>query len=243
MKSIIIGAGLFLLVFSAWAGTFVETFDNKDLDGWKEIVWHDDAPGSWENIDGELHAVNDDRVLRLLTVGDKTWRNYTIEFDVKPLKKHGSGGIVIASRIKGTSMLWCLIGDALLPTPEARATCYGGNLHNNTLLFIASKRSSFLTLNKWSTLKLSIQENNLTFWINGKLPLDPMEIPDLEEFPALIKEFTDFSVGGAGFGISGYTAHFDNITITGEGIPNRSGLSVTPQTKLATTWGALKVNP
>ncbi|MDE0013991.1 MAG: DUF1080 domain-containing protein [Candidatus Poribacteria bacterium] len=243
MKSVIITMGVFFLTCSAWAGTFVETFDNKDLEGWKEIVWHDEAPGSWENVDGELHVGNNDGFLRLLTIGDKTWRNYTVEFDVKPLKKHGSGSIAIAARIRGTSVLWCMIGDALLPGPEARAICYGGNLHSNTLLFIASKRSSFLKLNKWSTLKLSVQENNLTFWINGELLLDPMEIPDIKEFPALIKEFTDFSVGGAGFGVSGYTARFDNITITGEGIPNKGGLAVKPNGKIATTWGELKVNP
>lgn len=240
MKSVIIAIGVFFLTCSAWAGTFVETFDNKDLEGWKEVVWHDDAPGAWENIDGELHAVNNGAVLRLLTAGDKTWRNYTIEFDVKPLKKHGSGGIVIASRVRGTSMLWCMIGDAVLPGPEARATCYGSNLHSNTLLFIDSRRSSFLKLNKWSTLKLSVEENNLTFWINGEQPLDPMEIPDIKEFPALIKEFTDFSVGGAGFGLSGYAARFDNITIIGEGIPDKGGLSVSSRAKLATTWSSLK---
>lgn len=240
MKSVIIAIGVFFLSCSAWAGTFLETFDNKDLDGWKEVVWHDDTPGAWENIDGELHAGNNGGVLRLLTAGDKTWRNYTIEFDVKPLKKHGSGGIVIASRVRGTSMLWCLIGDAVLPGPEARATCYGGNLHSNTLLFIDSRRSSFLKLNKWSTLKLSVEENNLTFWINGEQPLDPMEIPDIKEFPALIQEFTDFSVGGAGFGLTNYTARFDKITITGDSIPNKGGLAVKPNGKLTTTWGQLK---
>lgn len=242
MKVLHIGLGIFFLICSAWAGTFVEAFDDKDLEGWQEIVWHDDIPGSWESIDGELHAVNDDGALRLLTTGDKTWRNYTIEFDVKPLKKHDSGSVVVASRIRGTSMLWCMIGDALLPGPEARATCFGGNLHRDTLLFIASKQSPLLRLNEWSTLKLSVQENNLTFWINGELPIDPMEIPDIKEFPALIKEFTDFSAGGAGFGLSGYTAHFDNITITGDSIPNKGGLSVTPKAKLAAAWGRLKVS-
>lgn len=240
MKPVIIAMGVFFLTCSAWAGTFVETFDGKDVDGWQEIVWRDNTPGSWNNIDGELQAVNDDGVLRLLATGDKTWRNYTVEFDVKPLKKHGSGGIVIANRIRGTSMLWCMIGDALLPVPEARATCYGGNWHGDRHLFIGSERGRLLKLNKWSTLKLSVQGDNLTLWINGEMPLPPMELPDIEKVPALIKELTDFSVGGAGFGVSGYTAHFDNITITGEGIPDKGGLSVLPRAKLATTWGKLK---
>ena len=39
----------------------------------------------------ELHAVNRQTFVRLLTTGDDTWKDYTLEFDVKPLKKHGRG--------------------------------------------------------------------------------------------------------------------------------------------------------
>ncbi len=241
MKSVIIGAGIFLCIFSVGAATFVETFDNEDLENWREIVQRGAALDSWKTINNELHAINDRESFRLLTIGDDTWRDYVVEFDVKPVKKHGPGSIAIAARIKGASVLWCMIGDALLPGPEARVSCFSGNLHGGKFLLIDTQRGSLLKVKKWSTLKLRIQENNLTFWINGKLPLEPMEIPDVNEVPALLEEFeTDFTTGGAGFGLSGYTALFDNIIITGEGIPNRGGLSVTPRAKLATTWGKLK---
>ena len=46
--------------------------------------------------------------------------------------------------------------------------------------------------------------------------------------------------GSTGFGLANYTARFDNITITGEGIPDKGGLSVLPSAKLATTWASLK---
>ena len=36
--------------------------------------------------------------IHLLTTEDSTWENYTMELDVKPLKKHGIGGISIAVR-------------------------------------------------------------------------------------------------------------------------------------------------
>ena len=52
--------------------------------------------------------------------------------------------------------------------------------------------------------------------------------------------FPDFLTGGVGFGLANYTARFDNITITGDSIPNRGGLSVKPTGKLATTWGDLR---
>ena len=40
MKSVMIVTTLFFLTFSVWAGTFLETFDGKALDGWQEI-WVD----------------------------------------------------------------------------------------------------------------------------------------------------------------------------------------------------------
>ena len=72
--------------FPALAGTFLETFDDKDLENWQEPVQLNNVPGSWEVVDDELHAVSRETFLRLLTTGDDTWEDYTVEFDVKPLK-------------------------------------------------------------------------------------------------------------------------------------------------------------
>ena len=38
MKSVTIVVVLFLLPFSVWAGTFLETFDHKELRDWQELV-------------------------------------------------------------------------------------------------------------------------------------------------------------------------------------------------------------
>ena len=38
MKSVIIGSGIFLFIISAGAGTFVETFDDGNLEEWQEIT-------------------------------------------------------------------------------------------------------------------------------------------------------------------------------------------------------------
>ena len=256
MKFVISMGVLFLFAFSIEAGTFLETFDDGVLEGWQEFFAHDVPPGSWEIIDFELRGVNNTGLLHSFTTGDETWRDYTIEFDVKPLKKHRPGGIAIAARISGTSALWCMIGDSIFPIAkhEAKTSCFGSDLRN-LILRLSSENSSLLELKKWSTLKLSVQGRNLTFWINGKMPLDPIRIPvilgkpnvDIEKVPEHLRgnfvpldEFPDFSTGGAGFGLSGYTALFDNVIITGNGIPNRGGLSVAPRAKLATTWGNLK---
>ncbi|MDE0013983.1 MAG: DUF1080 domain-containing protein [Candidatus Poribacteria bacterium] len=247
MKSVITMMSVFFLTCSAWAGTFVETFDNKDLEGWQEIVWHDAAPGSWENTDGELHAINNAGVLRLLTTGDKTWRNYTIEFDVKPLKKHGAGSITIAARIKGTALVFCEIGDLpffILSSVTCRAT---SNFHDKHSQLLHVESHSLLKIEDWSTLKLGVQGEVFIFWINGKRIVqtgDDFTLKLHKDQKTKIKgkagQLAGFLTGGAGLGLANYTARFDNIIITGDGIPDKGALSVTPRVKLATTWGRLK---
>ena len=99
MKRVIMASLIFLFTFSARAGVFRENFDNGNLDAWQELILtqdflfldvEDPPPGSWEIVNGELHAVSPDASTRLLTIGNETWRDYTIEFDVKPLEKTGS---------------------------------------------------------------------------------------------------------------------------------------------------------
>ena len=113
MKSVSIIVLLFLLTFSVWAGTFLETFDSKDLDGWQEI-WTDKGPAVWEIVDDELRAESREAYTHLLTTGDNTWEDYTMELDVKPLKKHGIGGISIAVRVDGNWLVYCSIFDPVI---------------------------------------------------------------------------------------------------------------------------------
>ena len=243
MKALYIGLGIFLLTCSAWAGTFLETFDEENLEAWQELIWLDIDIGeaSWEITDGAFQAFVPLGITRLFTMGDERWRDYVIKFDVKPIEKHGFGGIAVAARVKGTWAVWCMIGDqirnankGILQERESRVTCFSGNFHiKDQIRTLASTPSSLLSLNKWSTLKLSVEKDVLTFWINDKDILGPvvLELPD--EFPPLL-------TGGIGLGLGGYTAHFDNISITGDTILDTGGFSVEPGMKLTTTWGKLK---
>ena len=272
MKLVVIASMIFLFTFSAKAGVLRENFDNGNLDAWQELIMTQDflfrdvddpPPGSWEIVDGELHAVSPDESTRLLTIGDETWRDYTIEFDVKPLEKPGPSNIAIAARIKGSWVAWCVIGDL----PEFRkntseALMGSGNFHDrNTIFYRHAKLHRFLKLNKWSQLKLAVEENTLNFWINGKLVIGPVQLPNRKTFkdreaakkahpikpgnirvihPLDLNGFQDFLTGAAGLGLSNQTARFDNIVITGDSIPDSGGLSVTPKAKLAAVWGSLK---
>ncbi len=236
MKLVIILGMFIFLTFSASAGTFVETFDGGDLDEWREIILLDlkIKPGTWEIIDGELHGTMRHIGLpRLLTTGDEKWRNYTIEVDVFPLEKHSPGNIGIAARIQGTVGIISLIGDYAFPfpanpNPGLTVTCFGGDFHDNILHLFGTEVSPLLELGTWSTMKLQVNEDVFTLWLNGEQVL-------------LARDDTfDFSTGRVGLVLTGYTVKFDDLVITGDGIPNKGKLSVTPTDKLATMWSSLK---
>ena len=237
MKSVIIAMGVFFLTCSAWAGTFIETFEDGNLEGWRELILFDlKAPGPWKIVDGELQLrlkLDDGGVTRLLTIGKEMWQNYDIELDVKPLKKHGPGNIAIAARVNQTWGVVCTIGDLPMPEDQSMARCFGGDLHGTAFLHFERKLHRSLKVRRWATMKLSVHGKQLTFWLNGKLVLGPIVLEAIGGFP-------DYPNGKTGFGASNYSVIFDNITITGDGISSRGGLSVSPRVKLATTWGRLK---
>lgn len=246
MKSVMIVVPLFFLTCSVWAGTFLETFDGKELEGWQQI-WVDKGPAVWEIVDDELHAESREDFIHLLTTGDSTWEDYTMEFDVKPLKKHGIGGISIAVRVDGTWLVYCNIYDPVIlrgddpPVQEERIGCYAGGFHRplppNAILI--SEPHPLLRLNRWSHLKLGVEGDIFTFWLNGEQVMAPTQLQIFRGID-VFADFPEFQTGGVGFGLWNYTAIFDNITVTGESVPNGGDFAVTPQGKLATTWGHLK---
>lgn len=246
MKFVMIVAILFLLPFSVWAGTFLETFDGKELEGWQEI-WVDKATAVWEIVDDELHAESREAYIHLLTTGDSTWEDYTMELDVKPLKKHGIGGIAIAVRVDETWLVYCSVSDPVIirgddpPVQERRIACHAGGLHRplppHALLM--DELHPLLRLNRWAHLKLSVEGDMFTFWIDGEQVMAPTKLQIFKQID-VFANFPDFQTGGVGFGLWNYTAIFDNITVTGDSVPNGGNFAVTPQEKLATTWGNLK---
>ncbi len=249
MKSIGIVVVLSLLPFVAFAGTFLETFDDGDLEGWQELVPLNEAAGSWNAINDELHAVSHKGFLRLLTTGDDTWEDYTFEFDVKPLKKHGKGAIAIAARIKGGVLFYCSFADLVIfgnddPLLVSFLSCMRGDWHDLEFAVLYFESYPLLRVNKWSHLKLSVKGKHFIFSLNGKKIAETGDDFALMHNGKKIKtkagKLTHSLTGGVGIGLTNYTALFDNITVTGDGIPNSGGFAVTPSGKLATVWGQLK---
>ena len=246
MKFLMIGTVLFLSPLSVFAGTFLDTFEDGNLDGWQELVPWDREPGSWEIVDGGLHGTVDDGYPRLFTTGDATWKDYTVEFDVRPLKKHGSQTISIVARVQEKWFVQCRITEPVVVLPDGGNAaekgwvfCSAGNLQlpNADLLFF--EPHPLLKLFRWAHFKLSVEGDIFTFWVNGELVMAPTKLRIVRNREGF-EDFPEFQTGGVGIGLSNYTARFDNVTVTGDSIPDSGAFAVTPQGKLATTWGHLK---
>jgi len=240
---------LFLLPFSALSGTFIETFDDGELEGWQELVHLNETAGSWNVINDELHAVSHEGFPHLLATGDDTWEDYTLEFEVKPLRKHGKGAIAIASRVKGGLLFYCSFSDIVIfgnkdPRLGPFLSCMKGDMRDGEFTMLYFEPHPLLRLNEWSHLKLSVKGNHFIFSLNGKKIAetgDDFALPhNGEKIKTKAGKLTSFRTGGVGVGLANYTALFDNITVTGDSIPNSDGFAVTPGRKLATTWGQLK---
>jgi len=212
---------------SSWGGTLQDNFEDGDFEGWTQIVVGLQPPATWNIINGELHVERPSGWSSLLIVGNTTWKDYEIEYDVKPLEKLGQGDIdVVARVIDGNRMLACIIGD-FLGGAEATGFRWAGGIENPK-----SKPWPLLKLGKWHHLKLKTERKHLIFWIDDQKVL----------------EYSDNTLteGGVGFGLSNYTARFDNIVVRGEDVPDtgpsgiNSPFSVQRRDKLVTTWGEIK---
>ena len=246
MKFVSIIALFFLLPLSVWAGTFLDTFEDGNLDGWRELVPWDREPGSWEIVGGGLHGTVDDGYPRLFTTGDDTWKDYTVEFDVRPLKRHGRQTISIVARVQEKWFVQCRITEPVVVLPgggnapeKGWVFCSAGNMHRPKADLLFFQPHPLLKLFRWAHFKLSVEGDIFTFWINGEQVMEPTKLRIVRNREGF-EDFPEFQTGGVGIGLSNYTARFDNVTVTGDSIPDSGAFAVTPQGKLTTTWGNLK---
>ena len=214
-----------LLGFSpSWAGTFIDDFEDGDLEGWLQLP---EVQMTWRVIDGELECSWRRPESLWLVTGEPSWTDCTIEYDVRLLQDHGPGDVDLLARVdpkKFSEGYIFVIGDW-----AGASEAFVQRLPNWDI----KARNPFnpLKLDKWHHLKLEAEGENFTFWINGEIAL----------------EYQDNVIhkGMVGLGLANYTARFDNVIITGPDVPDVTpptwkGQLVEPAGKLATTWGHIR---
>ena len=266
---LIIASLLLFQTLPVSAGTFFETFDNFNLKDWEEVTEQNALAGEWRVDNGVLHAESKDNALRMLVIKDAAWQDYEVELDVMPLARHGRGHIVLAARVNQMYAIVFAIGNIFWNAPSPIVSGFIFKLNTGTRLGIplvlvkiqdlfngrpqgeivdeilrvgvvtdictTVLPHPFLERGKWTELKLRVDQKWFMLSVNGEAVLS---LSCLFDSFAFLEE--DLNVGSVGFGLAGYTARFDNLKITGEGVPDHGNLSVHPQRKLAVTWAQLK---
>jgi len=198
---------------------FFDFEDKNQLDDWTILS------GTWEIVDDEItnsKVVRGEGVDELfLSIGDEKWTDYTVEFDGCGL----TDDIGVAFRVKDVNNFY-----AFLIAPSISLSEWfskkGGAFDEN----LGKKGDNLgISINEWHKYKLVVKGAEAQIFVDGEEPFDPVEISE------------DFDNGGIGVRQWGDTGHYDNILITGSGIPLSPGENaVVPKDKLAHKWGDIK---
>jgi hypothetical protein len=212
-----------LVTLPAWAGTFRDDFEDGNLDGWQQL-WPQGAM-IWKVVDGELECSRLSQWTAGLVTGEASWTDYTIEADVKLLQDHGPGDFDLFARATTNDNGYAfLVGDWV-----GQPSVYVQQMPD--LNMKVTEPFGPLEQGVWHHVKLEVEGNKFTFWINDE------EIIDYQD--------STYQAGMVGLGVANYTARFDNVIITGPEIPDVMPPTwkeqpVNPRHRLATTWAKIK---
>ena len=197
--------------------------------------FEDDAQLKQWTFQGTWKTVKDDNTKSMVLsgeganeicalVGDAEWKNYTIECDASGQTDE----ISIAFRATDP--------DNFLSFMIAPSLSLSEFFSKSKAVFdeaISTKGDSLgVKIQEWHKYKLVVQDDKASIFLDGKEGIKALDIGKL----------AGFSKGKVGFRQWGDRAYYDNVLITGTGIPHSIGEpgAVSSIAKLATTWAELK---
>jgi len=220
LVSCIIAACLILVLIPCRSGQalFFDFEDEAQLEEWSIIS------GTWQI---EKDDVNNSNVASgegaddlILAIGDESWADYTVEFEANGL----TDDIGIVFRLQDINNY-----TAFLIAPSVNLSEWfvkqGGAFDEN----VGNKSDDRgISINEWHKYKLVVEGMQASIFVDDEEPFDPLDIAD------------GFESGGLGLRQWGDHGHYDNVLISGPGIPLSAGESVEPNGKLASNWGSIK---
>ncbi|MFC1715294.1 FlgD immunoglobulin-like domain containing protein [Candidatus Poribacteria bacterium] len=211
MRYIVATFALCMLVVSAYAGTYVENFDDGNFDGWE--IFEGGEPGSeWTVEDGVLTGRREILFVSDLLFGEEDWRNYTIECDAKMIEPLGEELCLMGFdyRIVDTDIV-----DGQLNNDDVSPVA--GFLMQQALISVwidnefsgeSEHKDIDFELNRWYRFKAVAHEDTFEFYIDGVLVASLID----DRFPT----------GRLGLFIAACEAQFDNVIITGDDVPDNT---------------------
>ncbi|MFC1714959.1 family 16 glycoside hydrolase [Candidatus Poribacteria bacterium] len=207
----------------AWA-LYFDFEDDAQLDQW-------DVQGDWkiekDDLTGSsvLSGEGVDEITAL--VGADNWTDYTIEFEASGQTDE----ISVAFRAQDFDNFL-----SFMIAPNFNLAEWfqkmGGQFDEN----IGPKGDNLgINIQEWHRYKLVVQGDEAIMFLDDEEVLSPLELDPLPD---------TFNKGRVGFRQWSDKAHYDNVLITGPGIPQtpgEPGAAVNPGSKLTITWGAIRL--
>lgn len=217
----LVPAFLVLILFPLGSGQalFFDFEDNAQLDEWEIIS------GTWQLENDEIInssvASGEGADDLILAIGDDTWTDYTVEFEANGL----TDDIGIVFRLQDINN-YC--GFLLAPNLDLSEWFLkaGGAFDEN----LGEKGNNLgVSTNEWHKYKLVVEGMQASIFVDNQEAFDPLDIMD------------GFEQGRIGLRQWGDHGHYDNVLISGPGIPRSPGESATePNGKLVSAWGYIK---
>ncbi|MFC1715184.1 family 16 glycoside hydrolase [Candidatus Poribacteria bacterium] len=210
---------LFLIPLNSGQALFFDFEDEAQLEEWTIIS------GAWQIDQDDVNNSNvasgegaDDLIL---AIGDDSWTDYTVEFEANGL----TDDVGIVFRLQDINNY-----TAFLIAPNLNLSEWfvkqGGAFDEN----VGNKGDGLgVSTNEWHKYKLVVEGMQASIFVDDEEAFDPLDIGD------------GFESGGIGLRQWGDHGHYDNVLISGPGIPLSAGESVEPDGKLASIWGSIKV--
>ena len=216
----------------AGAGTWWEDFNDGDFKGW-EIAGPDPrgAKADWSVKDGELVATRDFLATQLI-VGTIDWKDYSIETKIKLVQRLSPPNLPLAGivlRDQGGRGVHNNYTFDLTVDWNGKNGLLGGVIVNNFFPIETGFKQFVPKFDVWYTLKVEAKRSSFRAFLNDELAF----------------EFEDkrFKSGKLGVIARYIQAHFDNIVIKGNEVPNKGRpFAVSSGGKLTMLWGAIKRN-
>ena len=221
----LVGFSLIVLAMLLQAGLvwalFFDFEDNAQLKQWT-------FQGTWKTVKDDsinsmvLSGEGANEVCAL--VGEEDWKDYTIECDASGQTDE----ISIVFRAKDADNFL-----SFMVAPSLNLSEFFKKLGGQFDEGISTKGDALgVKIQEWHKYKVVVQDDKASIFVDNKEAIKPLDVAQLKEF----------SKGKAGLRQWSDRAYYDNILITGPGIPRSPGEpgAVSSMGKLPITWASLK---
>lgn len=219
---------MLLFTLPTVAGTFRDDFEDGNFEGWEQYNFTPGMQcGEWSVVDGVLHYKGSAaRTICHLTMGNDDWTDYTISCNARMLQNFGaSARIMLAihmAEAPSTDHIYYVLGPINGVNSVGIGTFVnGGGANENWALFD-------MEMGRWYELRAEVVDTKHRFLIDGELVVE--------------HDIDIYRSGRIGIGCVGAEVEFDNVVITGDGIPDNGSVvsSIDSEGMLAATWGELR---